>query len=64
MVAPQVERFTPQASSPVRLVIDTPQVQVDASIYGGDDWYNLVRAWALPGQRQPGESANRCLGAQ
>jgi sortase A len=64
LVAPQAERFTPQASSPVRIVIDTPQVQVDASIYGGDDWYNLVKGVGhYLGSANPGESANMVLTA-
>jgi sortase A len=64
LVAPQAERFTPQASSPVRIVIDTPQVQVDASIYGGDDWYNLVKGVGhYLGSANPGEDANMVLTA-
>ena len=64
LVAPQAERFTPQASSPVRIVINTPQVQVDASIYGGDDWYNLVKGVGhYLGSANPGESANMVLSA-
>ena len=64
LVAPQAERFTPQANSPVRIVIDTPQVQVDASIYGGDDWYNLVKGVGhYLGSANPGENANMVLTA-
>jgi len=64
LTAPQAERFTPQASSPVRIVIDTPQVQVDASIYGGDDWYNLVKGVGhYLGSANPGEGANMVLTA-
>ncbi len=64
LVAPQAERFTPQASSPVRIVINTPQVQVDASIYGGDDWYNLVKGVGhYLGSANPGENANMVLTA-
>jgi sortase A len=64
LIAPQAERFTPQVNSPVRIVIDRPQVQVDASIYGGDDWYTLVKGVGhYLGSANPGESANMVLTA-
>ncbi|MCL4237584.1 MAG: sortase [Anaerolineae bacterium] len=64
LVAPQAERFAPQASSPVRIAIETAQVQVDASIYGGDDWYNLVKGVGhYLGSANPGEDANMVLTA-
>lgn len=64
LTAPRAERIAPQASSPVRIVINTPRVQVDASIYGGDDWYSLQKGVGhYLGSANPGESANMVLTA-
>lgn len=64
LTAPRVERVTPQPSSPVRIVINTPRVQVDASIYGGDDWYSLQKGVGhFLGSANPGESGNMVLTA-
>ncbi len=64
LIAPQAERLTPQVNSPVRIVINSPRVQVDASIYGGDDWYTLIKGVGhYLGSANPGESANMVLTA-
>ena len=64
LTAPRAERITPQPSSPVRIVINTPRVQVDASIYGGDDWYSLQKGVGhYLGSASPGESGNMVLTA-
>lgn len=62
LTAPQVERATPQPKSPVRIVIDTDAVNVDASIYGGDDWYQLLKGVGhYAGSGNPGEPRNMVL---
>ncbi len=64
LTAPRAERVTPQPSNPVRIVINTPRVQVDASIYGGDDWYSLQKGVGhFLGSANPGESGNMVLTA-
>jgi sortase A len=64
LMAPQAERGTPQPSSPIRIVIDSPKVQVDASIYGGDDWYQLIKGVGhYTGSANPGENGNLVLSA-
>ncbi len=64
LTAPQVERVAPQANSPVRIVINTDRVNVDASIYGGDDWYQLLKGVGhLAGSANPGEPRNMVLTA-
>ena len=62
LTAPRAERATPQPSSPVRIVINTARVQVDASIYEGDDWEQLLKGvghYADSGN--PGEPRNMVL---
>jgi sortase A len=62
--APQASRATPAPVSPMRIVIDTPRVQVDASIYGGDDWYSLLKGVGhYDGSANPGEAGNMVLSA-
>jgi len=62
--APQSERATPQPSSPIRIVVDTPKVKIDASIYGGDDWYQLIKGVGhYTGSANPGENGNMVLSA-
>lgn len=64
LTAPQVERVAPQANSPVEIVIDTSRVQVQANIYGGDDWYSLLKGVGhLAGSADPGEPRNMVLSA-
>ncbi len=59
LTAPRAERLTPLPSGPVRIVIDTPKVQIDASIYGGDDWYSLQKGVGhYLGSANPGERGN------
>jgi len=59
LTAPRADRVTPLPSGPVRIVIDTPKVQIDASIYGGDDWYSLQKGVGhYLGSANPGESGN------
>ncbi len=64
LAAPQAERVAPPPGSPVKIVINTPRVTVDASIYGGDDPYTLQRGvgHAL-GTANPGDDANMVLSA-
>ena len=62
LTAPRAERATPQPSSPVRIVINTARVQVDASIYEGDDWEQLLKgAGHYAGSANPGEPRNMVL---
>jgi len=62
--APQAARATPAPASPMRVVINTARVQVDASIYGGDDWYSLLKGVGhYAGSANPGERANMVLSA-
>ena len=62
LTAPRAERATPQPSSPVRIVISTPRVQVDASIYEGDDWEQLLKGVGhYAGSANPGEPRNMVL---
>ncbi len=62
LTAPRAERATPQPSSPVRIVIDTARVQVDASIYEGDDWQQLLKGVGhYAGSANPGEPRNMVL---
>lgn len=62
--APQAERVAPQPQSPVRIVIETAKVNVNASIYGGDDWYSLQAGVGhLAGSANPGEDRNMVLSA-
>lgn len=62
LTAPQIERTTPQPKSPVRIVINTDDVSVDASIYGGDDWYQLLKGVGhYGGSGNPGEPRNMVL---
>ncbi len=62
LTAPRAERATPQPSSPVRIVIDTPRVQVDASIYEGDDWQQLLKGVGhYTDSANPGEPRNMVL---
>ncbi len=62
LTAPRAERATPQPSSPVRIVINTARVQVDASIYEGDDWEQLLRGVGhYAGSANPGEPRNMVL---
>jgi sortase A len=65
LTAPQaVERTEQKPSSPVRIVIDTERVQVDASVYGGVDWEQLRRGVGhYLGSANPGEKANMVLSA-
>ncbi len=65
LIAPQAaERVEQQPSSPVRIVINTERVQVDASIYGGVDWDQLRRGVGhYLGSANPGEKANMVLSA-
>lgn len=65
LTAPQAERVVQQPSSPVRIVIDTERVNVDASIYGGgDDWSQLLKGVGhLDGSANPGDSSNMVLAA-
>jgi sortase A len=60
--APQAALITPQPISPVQ--IEIPAIGVNASIYGGDDWYSLQKGVGhLLGSANPGESANMVLTA-
>ena len=62
LTAPRAERATPQPSSPVRIVINTARVQVDASIYEGDDWEQLLKGVGhYTGSGNPGEPRNMVL---
>ena len=62
LTAPRAERATPQPSSPVRIVINTARVQVDASIYEGDDWEQLLKGVGhYAGSANPGEPRNMVL---
>lgn len=62
--APQAERVTQQPGSPVRIVINTSRVKVDASVYGGDDPFTLQRGVGHNlGSANPGEDANMVLSA-
>lgn len=65
LTAPRVERVVLQANvSPVRIVINTERVKVDASIYGGDDWYQLLKGVGhYAGSANPGEARNMVLSA-
>ncbi|MBI5960191.1 MAG: sortase [Chloroflexi bacterium] len=64
LTAPQAARATPQSSSPVHIEITTPRVKVNASIYGGDDWFTLQRGVGhYLGSASPGENANMVLSA-
>jgi sortase A len=64
LMAPQAERIEQEPSQPNRIVIDTARVHVDASIYGGDDWYQLVKGVGhVEGSANPGERANMVLTA-
>ena len=65
LIAPQAaERAEQKPSSPVRIVINTERVQVDASIYGGVDWDQLRRGVGhYLGSANPGEKANMVLSA-
>jgi sortase A len=64
LTAPQAERVTPQPNSPIRIVIDTSKVHVDASIYGGDDWAQLIKGVGhYMGSANPGENGNMVLSA-
>lgn len=64
LTAPKVERVVQQPSSPVRIVIDTDRVNVDASIYGGEDWFQLLKGVGhLDGSANPGDSSNMVLSA-
>lgn len=62
--APQAEREVPQATGPVRIVISTSRVKIDASVYGGDDWETLKRGVGhYLGSANPGENGNMVLSA-
>ncbi len=62
LTAPRAERSIPQPSSPVRIVIKTARVQVDASIYEGDDWEQLLKGVGhYAGSANPGEPRNMVL---
>jgi sortase A len=64
LMAPQAERITPQPNSPIRIVIDTSRVKVDASVFGGDDWYQLIKGVGhYSGSANPGENGNMVLSA-
>jgi sortase A len=64
LTAPQAERTAPKPSSPVYISISTPRVKVDASIYGGDDWFTLQKGVGhYLNSASPGESANMVLSA-
>jgi sortase A len=64
ITAPQATNFTPQSTSPIRIVVDTPEVKIDASIFGGDDWYALQKGvghWL--GSATAGQDGNMVLSA-
>lgn len=63
--APQAERvITTTAYSPTRIVVDTDRVKIDASIYGGDIWDQLMRGVGhYYGSGNPGDPRNMVLTA-
>ncbi|MBN1200772.1 MAG: sortase [Anaerolineae bacterium] len=62
LTAPQATVAPPQPVSPVR--IEIPRIGVDASIYGGDDWFSLQKGVGhLVGSANPGERGNMVLSA-
>ncbi len=64
ILAPQAERTEVLPSSPNRIVIATDKVNIDASIYGGDDWAQLQKGVGhYAGSANPGENANMVLAA-
>lgn len=64
LTAPQAERATPPPTGPVRIVISTSKVKIDASVYGGDTWDNLKRGVGhYLGSANPGEEGNMVLSA-
>jgi sortase A len=64
ILAPQAELTEVQPSNPNRIVIATDKVNVDASIYGGDDWTQLQKGVGhYAGSANPGEDANMVLAA-
>jgi sortase A len=64
LAGPPVEFATPMPISAARVEINTPKVQVNGSIYGGDDWYALQKGVGhLAGSANPGERGNVVLTA-
>ncbi|MBN1964386.1 MAG: sortase [Anaerolineae bacterium] len=62
LTAPQAPLVTVQAGSPKRIII--PRIGVDASIYGGDDWFQLQKGVGhMAGSATPGERGNMVLSA-
>ncbi|MBN2303615.1 MAG: class D sortase [Anaerolineae bacterium] len=60
--APQVDITERPPSAPARIRI--PKFDLDASIYGGDDWYGLQKGVGhLAGSVNPGERGNMVLSA-
>lgn len=60
--APRAALPTPQPTSPTRIVI--PAINVDAAIYGGDDWYALQKGVGhYLNSANPGENGNMVLTA-
>src|SRR5690554_458233 len=62
LTAPRAALPTPQPTSPTRIVI--PAIDVDAAIYGGDDWYALQKGVGhYLNSANPGENGNMVLTA-
>ncbi len=62
LTAPRAALPTPHPSSPTRIVI--PAIDVDAAIYGGDDWYALQKGVGhYLNSANPGDSGNMVLTA-
>lgn len=62
LTAPRAALPTPHPSSPTRIVI--PAIDVDAAIYGGDDWYALQKGVGhYLNSASPGENGNTVLTA-